>query len=177
MLEGECLHHREVCDAIAATTLVVHPGYSAWTRVQKKSYDALLRSLDDLAALQASFRVRIAPKNMGSWECCHFRSPEFLSDVRDRDLGYTLDIGHAHLNRNLQAFLDEYPPIHVHVHDNGGEVDDHAACGTGSVDFDRVLPFLPADVPRILEVKSMGDIGPSLRHLRYAAGRGDAVDD
>jgi sugar phosphate isomerase/epimerase len=157
----------EICDTIDASTLVVHPGYSAWAQTRSESYSALQRSLDDLAVLQASYRVQIAPENMGSWECCHFRSPELLSELRDRDLGYTLDIGHAHLNQNLHAFLEEYPPVHIHVHDNWGEVDDHAACGTGSVDFHSVLPFLPTDVPRILEVKDVGDVGSSLRYLQH----------
>ncbi len=155
----------EICDAISATTLVVHPGYSAWRQVHADSYAALLRSLDDLAVLQASYRVRIAPENMGSWECCHFRSPELIRQLRERDLDYTLDLGHAHPNGNIRMFLEEYPPVHVHLHDNGGVIDDHAACGTGSVEFGEILPLLPARVPRILEVKSPGEFEDSLDFL------------
>ena len=160
----------EICDRISASTIVVHPGYSAWAQVHNVSYAALLRSLDDLAVLQASYRVRIAPENMGSWECCHFRTPELLQDLQERELGYTLDIGHAHLNRNIQAFLDEYPPIHVHLHDNQGEIDDHAACGKGTIDLHGILPLLPPDVPRILEVKSIQDFRSSLAYLHGPVG-------
>ncbi len=155
----------EICDAISATALVVHPGYSAWHQVHAESYAALLRSLDDLAVLQASYRVRIATENLGSWECCHFRSPALIEELRGRELGYTLDVGHAHLTGNLREFLDEYPPIHVHLHDNDGTVDAHAACGTGSIDFGEVLPHLPPDVPRIIEVIHPGDFEASLRYL------------
>jgi sugar phosphate isomerase/epimerase len=167
----------EICDAISASTLVVHPGYSAWSQVHAESYAALLRSLDDLAVLQASYRVRIAPENMGSWECCHFRSPELLQELREREFGYTLDIGHAHLNNQVHAFLAEYPPVHVHLHDNGGEIDDHAACGTGSIDFGEVLPLLPSDVLRIIEVTSFGDFGSSLDFLQNSVERPRSIND
>jgi sugar phosphate isomerase/epimerase len=65
----------------------------------------------------------------------------------------------------------------VHLHDNGGEIDDHAACGTGSIDFNEVPPLLPSDVPRITEVKSPGEFEDSLGFLLNPVERPRSMND
>ena len=175
LIEDLCV----ICDAIRARTLVVHPGYSAWDSCREKSYDALIRSLDALAAIQQEHDVRIGVENMGSWECCHFRTPELIPELRKRDLGYVLDVGHASLNGALPDFLAAAPPIHVHLHDNARITDDHAACGTGSVDFRPVLDRIPDDVPGIVEVRTIGDYEQSRAfleglHVNNLTAPGDA---
>ena len=67
------------------------------------------------------------------------------------DIGFVLDVGHARLNNNLEEFARNGRPCHVHLHDNGGTNDDHAACGTGTIDFAALLPLLPVSASRIIE--------------------------
>jgi sugar phosphate isomerase/epimerase len=140
-----------ICDSIHAATLVVHPGYFPWANMQTISRDALLLSLDAISSIQREHDVRIAIENMGSWECLHFRQPDLLSELEHHDIGFVLDVGHARLNNNLEEFARRSRPCHVHLHDNCGKNDDHAACGTGTIDFAALLPLLPASASRIIE--------------------------
>ena len=140
-----------ICDTIRAETIVVHPGYFPWKNMFGISYAALLHSLDAIAEIQKEHEVRIGIENMGSWECLHFRQPDLLPELERRDIGFVLDIGHARLNQALEVFAKTSRPCHIHVHDNSGTGDDHAACGSGTIDFAQLLPLLPASVPRIIE--------------------------
>ncbi|KLK89412.1 hypothetical protein SZ63_02035 [Methanoculleus sediminis] len=156
----------EVCDRIGAERLVVHPGHVWGAEMRSAAQAALDRSLDDLAAVQQEVNVRFAVENMGAWEICFFRSPEFLDRLAARDLGFALDVGHAHANGNLEAFLEREGAIHVHLHDNHGSRDDHLPCGNGSIDFRRVMAHLPPDATMVVEPNSFQDYERSLEHLR-----------
>jgi sugar phosphate isomerase/epimerase len=140
---------------IGARHVVVHPGYAAYEQVRDRSYASLLRSLDELACLQDEHGVLACVENMGGWECCHFRTPEFLPELAGRGLGFVLDCGHARLNGNLDAFLAAGGCCHVHLHDNGGTNDDHDACGDGPIDFAGVLARLPRQATLVIETREL----------------------
>ena len=55
--------------------------------------------------------------------------------------------------------------IHVHLHDNSGERDEHLPVGAGTVPWRRVLPKLPR-VTRALEVSDLESARRSLEFLR-----------
>lgn len=150
---------------IGAEHLVVHPGYSPYDQVRDRSFASLLHSLDDLARLQEEHGVRVCVENMGSWECCHFRTPSFLPELSARGLGFTLDCGHARLNGNLDKFLAAGGYCHVHLHDNGGESDDHSACGGGTTDFSRILKIIPQQASLVIETRELGEADRSLAYL------------
>ncbi|OPX64398.1 MULTISPECIES: sugar phosphate isomerase/epimerase family protein [unclassified Methanoregula] len=151
-----------VCNRINATRCVVHPGYSAYEQVKDRSSASLLRSLDDIVRLQDEHGVRVCVENMGAWECCHFRTPAFIPELALRGLGMTLDCGHARLNGNLDAFLAAGGSCHVHLHDNDGCIDDHAACGSGTTDFTAVLPRLPTDASLVVETRGLAAADESI---------------
>jgi len=161
-----------ICDEIHAETLVVHPGYFPWENMFGISYAALLYSLDEIAVLQREHGVRIGIENMGSWECLHFRQPDLLLELERRNIGFVLDIGHAQLNHALGVFAKTSRPCHVHIHDNSGTGDDHAACGTGTIDFSELLPLLPPSVSRIIEC---GDPAAYERSVAYLSGIEDSL--
>ena len=155
-----------VCDRIGATRLVIHPGHIWGEEVRYAAARALDRSLDDLAALQREVDVRLAIENMGAWDICFFREPGFLSRLSALELGFVLDVGHAHVNGNLEAFLEEGGAIHVHLHDNCGSRDAHLGCGEGSIDFSRVMQALPRGATKVIEPTSFDQYTRSLEHLR-----------
>ncbi len=156
----------KICDDIDAKTLVVHPGHCAWEPVRDESWSSLMRSLGDLACVQEDHGVKITLENMGSWECCHFRTPVLLERIKGQGLGFTLDVGHAYLNHVLEDFTQDGNPDHVHLHDNLGECDDHAACGSGVIDFNKVLRNLPKNIPLVLECRDLSSYDQSVRYLR-----------
>jgi len=156
----------EICDRIGAERLVVHPGHTWGEEMRGSAQAALDRSLADLAAIQQEVNVRLTVENMGAWEICFFREPAFLDRLADLDLGFALDVGHAHANGNLEPFLEQGEAIHVHLHDNHGSRDDHLACGDGSIDFRRVMAALPPDATMAVEPNSFEQYERSLEHLR-----------
>jgi sugar phosphate isomerase/epimerase len=155
----------DTCYRIGGAHLVIHPGYSAYEQVKERSVSSLLRSLDDLADMQDEYGVRVCVENMGAWECCHFRTPAFNTELTSRGLGMTLDCGHARLNNNLEEFLTAGGFCHVHLHDNGGTVDDHAACGSGTIDYAALLPRLPLDATLVVETRELAAADESIGHL------------
>ena len=158
----------EVCDRIGAERLVIHPGHLWGEEVQGAAERALGRSLNELAAVQGEVSVRLVIENMGAWDICFFREPEFLGRLAGLDLGFALDVGHAHVNGNLAPFLEQGGAIHVHLHDNCGSRDDHLACGEGSIDFGHVMAALPPDATKIVEPASFHQYRRSLEHLKPA---------
>jgi len=104
--------------------------------------------------------------NAGAWDICFFREPGFLDRPCDSGLGFALDVGHAHVNGNPEPFLEEGGAIHVHLHDNCGNRDDHLACGEGSIDFRRVLQVLPRSATKVIEPASFRQYEKSIEYLR-----------
>ncbi|TAJ45233.1 sugar phosphate isomerase/epimerase family protein [Methanofollis fontis] len=155
----------EVCDQIGAGVLVVHPGICLEPHLMRLSERALRRSLYDLSRLQEECAVTLAVENMGSWPCCHFRDTALLPLLADLDLGFVLDVGHAHLNGNLEEFCRLGDPVHLHLHDNDGRTDLHAACGIGGIDFLAVMEAVPSRATAVVEVGDARAVRPSLDYL------------
>ncbi len=154
-----------ICNRIGAEHLVVHPGYFPYEQLKDRSFSSLLHSLDDLARLQEEHGVRVCIENMGGWECCHFRTPAFLPELVTRGLGCTLDCGHARLNGNLDEFLAAGNFCHVHLHDNGGTIDDHIACGDGTIDFPGFWKKFPQHATLVVETREIAAADRSITYL------------
>ncbi len=156
-----------ICDEINAERLVIHPGFTESVSRRMLSLRSLERSLSDLARLQQEFGVTYTIENLGSWDVCHFRTPEFLNRIDELDLGFVLDVGHAHLNGCLSAFLENSAPCHVHLHDNCGLSDEHAGCGSGGIDFEQLMRAIPDDATAVVEARDLRATDESLAFLRH----------
>jgi sugar phosphate isomerase/epimerase len=55
-----------------------------------------------------------------------------------------LDIGHAHLNRQIELFLRTFADriVHIHASDNMGETDQHLGIGYGKINWQRFAETL-----------------------------------
>lgn len=129
----------EECFAIAAEVnaeVVVHPGYFAWPEERERSGQQLKRSIAALSRAAREYSVSYTLENMENWEYFLLKTPEELSLIDG--CGFTLDVGHAHLNHCLPAFLD-HPAQHYHLHDNNATGDLHWAVGKGTIDFGPVM--------------------------------------
>lgn len=130
-----------ICDSIElavaadSKTVVFHPGYYAFTEEYDKAVSSLKKSLEAINEYAEDAGVTCCVENMGNWG--YF----FLKDKSDiplvGDTPFCLDIGHANECGTLDSFLD-VPFMHIHVHDNDGKSDAHAALGEGNIDTLKV---------------------------------------
>ncbi len=141
------------CFAVAAEVnadVVVHPGYFAWEEERCEAEAQFVRSREDLKKTADEYSVAFSFENMGDWEYFLLKTPDELPLIGD--CRFALDIGHAHQNHCLKAFLVR-PADHYHLHDNDGTADTHAAIGEGTIDFVTVMDAVNASgVNPVIEV-------------------------
>lgn len=121
---------------VVGAPVVVHPGYFAWPRERRRAEQQFRRSLAELLEAAEDLSATFYVENMGDWEHFLLKTPDELPLIEGT--GFALDVGHAHQNHVLDAFL-EVPVKHFHLHDNDGTTDAHAAVGDGTVDFSAVM--------------------------------------
>lgn len=85
------------------------------------------------------------------------------------DVKMVLDIGHAHLHRQINGFLDSFPDkiAHIHASDNEGARDDHLGIGYGTIDwlsFARKLMTISFD--GVVVVESVTNVPESIERLK-----------
>jgi sugar phosphate isomerase/epimerase len=161
------------CFRIAAdvdANVIIHPGYFAWEEEREQATRQFIRSMSDLDNLAKEYSITYYIENMGNWNYFFLRYPTELPLIGDT--GLALDVGHAYLNKCLDAFLD-HPIRHVHLHDNDGKDDAHLPVGDGSIDFGKVMDAVIQNgaVP-IIEVSSFTGVQDSITRLEQIAGRG-----
>jgi len=92
---------------------------------------------------------------------------EIGHDPARTNLGICIDVGHAHLAKDagrqpIRNYLERYRGqlIHLHLHDNMQDEDDHRLPGEGSIDWPdllRALGVIGYEGPAVLELHSPGD--------------------
>lgn len=116
--------------------------------------DILLNtSLENLKEMRDLFPdVRLLVENTGirSEKTCLLNQDEFTDLSRDRHWDVLIDVGHANANnwdlfRLVHDLRDQIRGFHLH--NNDGESDQHNRIHNGSIDFDRLLPYLKAEIP------------------------------
>jgi sugar phosphate isomerase/epimerase len=138
----------ELAHDIGAAILVVHPGdlrdprlFADFTHLAEEALGRLARKAEELG-------VMLAVENCGPY---HAGVDRTAADLRSLITGAgspqvraCLDVGHAAVNRNtaeLVALLGK-DIVHLHVHDNHGQRDEHLPVGRGTIDFAPLAPIL-----------------------------------
>jgi sugar phosphate isomerase/epimerase len=160
------------CFRIAAevnANVIIHPGYFAWEEEREQATRQFIRSLSDLNNLAKEYSITYYVENMGNWNYFFLRYPSELPLIGET--GLALDVGHAYLNKCLDAFLD-CPIRHVHIHDNDGNDDAHLPVGDGTIDFGKVMKAVMQNgaVP-IIEVSTFAGVVDSITRLERIAGK------
>jgi len=92
----------------------------------------------------------------------------FYSEINE-DIGLVLDIGHANINGQIESFLKTFREkiVHVHVHDNRGEHDEHLGIQHGNIEWQKVSSLLKR-VPfnKTVVLESIEHVPESLVRLR-----------
>lgn len=176
---------------VGACRLVLHPVCFGLLRPNDRSDVPEIRRVAEYAAGRG---VRLALENTVDAIWILDRVLEEVGDDPEKtNLGICIDTGHAHMSHDagrepISNYLERYAGqlVHVHVHDNRGETDEHLVPGTGTIDWPRVLRTLHAiafDGTAVLEIHpaeggSMPDavrdglafLGSSVRGLRGCIG-------
>ena len=138
----------ELAHDIDAAVLVVHPGdlrdarfFPEFTRLSEEAIGQLARRAEALG-------VVLAVENCGTYHAGVDRSAADLASLiksaASRQVRMCLDVGHAAVNTNLEELvrLLRNDVVHLHVHDNHGQRDEHLPIGRGAIDFAPLAPVL-----------------------------------
>ncbi|MBP1929981.1 sugar phosphate isomerase/epimerase [Methanolinea mesophila] len=156
---GQCF---EVAADVGAS-VIVHPGYFAWEEERPRAELQLKRSIHDLTRMADDLGIQFFLENMGNWNYFFLKTPDEMPLLDGT--GFALDVGHAHLNHCLPAFL-EYPIRHIHLHDNDGKEDTHMPVGAGTIDFLPVMKAVEREkIIPVIEVDTLEGVRMSISAL------------
>lgn len=168
--------------AIGADRMTVHSGelpaaqYSpeALTESWRNSVESLLH----LASLAEGTGITLCVENSNGFarsKMKHTVAPFQLKRMRrqlQQRVAYTIDVGHAmFLGTDPTCLVKELGADTVglcHLHDNGGERDEHGALGTGVLQLEKILRCYLAEgwrFPLNIEVKNLPDLVESVDNL------------
>lgn len=153
---SEVLQAVDLAADLGSRAVVVHPGhvdvdYLALDGERDRACRRLSFALEIVLARARRGAVRVAIENKQrgrGWDMIYTSDDHNLFLKRFPDLGACLDLGHLHTTGGdpiayAAALGDRL--IHVHLHDNRGEQDDHLALDSGSVAWRPVLGALEAN--------------------------------
>jgi sugar phosphate isomerase/epimerase len=129
----------ETAAIFSAEHIVFHPGYERMRHLFYRSewLEISLETWSPLAQRARELGVRLVMENT------HEEHPRdikpLLTELAPQGVGFCFDIGHASAfgPTPVDEWLAELSPWlkAVHLHDNGGQRDDHLAIGQGCIDF------------------------------------------
>ncbi len=163
--------------------LVVHAGVPrAWTHAPgENNRDAARRSIETLATSAEPLGVTVAVELLPNELSTSGSLVHFIEDVLDCcAVAICLDLGHAHLERDVVDVIDtvsEHIAL-VHVHDNRGRHDDHLLPFEGGIEWPAALTSLQkvgCDERLVLEVAPHGSTRDTLSRARSARARMDRL--
>lgn len=152
--------------------VVVHPGHMPILQrgLEEKVMKYNLESLAECSKYAQDSGINMAIENMPDIDGLLFKDLTELDDLVNEINAYiTLDVGHAHnMQFSIPEMLRSSRIKHVHLSDNDGNYDDHAALGSGSLDFKKLFHELDknnyTDI-LVVEVKDYMALCESLRFL------------
>jgi sugar phosphate isomerase/epimerase len=131
---------------------VFHPGCksgisSFYPGADWKQNAASIKELNESAT---DLGLKIAMENLPEKYNFLMKTPDdfsrFYKETGLTDIGIVLDTGHAHLEAQIEPFLQMLPSkiAHVHISDNHGETDEHLGLGYGAIDWQQFAKMLKA---------------------------------
>ena len=160
--------------ALDAKLCVLHPG--AKTGISQfysgAEWKQNVQSIQELYAEAEQLGVNIAIENLPAKYWFIMNSPEdFHKFYKETSLpiGIVLDIGHAHLENQIQPFFNQLADkiVHIHVSDNNGVNDDHLGVGYGTIDYDWFADTLKQiGYNQRIVVESCDHVSESLQKLK-----------
>lgn len=159
----------EAADRLGARLVVFHPGYDRWKYggLDHLWLEQNLRFWPPLLKLAAEQDCMMVLENIFEQDAGTLSN--LLSALDSPWLGHCFDIGHWNLfaGVSLSDWFDALGSrlVHLHLHDNFGQGDDHLPVGEGNIDFVALLeliPNLPAAPTMTLEAHTQENLLRSL---------------
>jgi len=153
---------------------IFHPGLkTAVTSFYPGSdWQLNMKAVRRLQKIAEKHRVKIAIENVPEPFPFVLKSVEDFSRFYDElndDLSLALDVGHANLNHQTQAFITTFSDkiVHVHASDNKGNYDAHLGIGHGTINWTNVAKALKSiNYNGTVMLESIKHIEESLERLQ-----------
>jgi sugar phosphate isomerase/epimerase len=149
----------EVAETIPFRYLVQHLGVGG-EEYDEGKLEAAFTALEDLMLFARHRGVEILIENIPNRLSTPERLRYFL-EITHLDLGYCLDLGHAHMDEGVEAAFQSMGERirSTHLHDNDGHSDTHLfpLLGGGSIDWKRAMELLRTradQYPLLLELRN-----------------------
>lgn len=140
------------CD-LEAKVVVVHSGFKSPLDYlkPKTSWSLFLEVLKHLNKLASDLDIYVGIENMPSGTIAIIQSCKealtLIEEIRALDkIGLALDVGHSntigvHEARDYLLKASDHL-LHIHLHDNNGDVDSHLAVGSGTINWASIIPLI-----------------------------------
>jgi sugar phosphate isomerase/epimerase len=173
----ETVRQMKACLSLASDfsqLAVVHPGHLSPLGMQlpDAAWAQNILGIQQICDHAADLGMEIAVENMVNMPALLGRRPEEITGILEtvgRDnAGFILDVGHANTNGNVETFLKlKDKVIHVHIHDNHGQRDEHLPVGNGTVPWEKVAEAFEGYQGRIVtESRSLEEGQRSLKRFK-----------
>lgn len=164
--------HLSMADGFAKIA-VLHPGYMSpyGAKLPLESWQASIGAIQDLCDLALDFDIIVAIENMPKMPNIFGKDPDEMLNILDqvdrKNVGMTLDLGHANTAGLVDDFLEKCMDrvVHMHIHDNHGRYDEHLPLGQGCIDWKNVMGKLSSY--KGLMVTEMGSLAEGSQCIEY----------
>jgi sugar phosphate isomerase/epimerase len=167
----------DVAETLPFEIMVLHVA-TVRDEADQRRWDAAFTSLEHLVLFAKQRGVLLALENTPGEMATPANLRHFLADTHLPNLRLCFDSGHAHMEGGaLQAVEAMHGLIATtHLHDNHGEKDEHLLPFEGTIEWDKLMHVLSADLPRVIELREQpGQPVPSFDAIRAAFDKLEAA--
>ncbi|MCW3998616.1 MAG: sugar phosphate isomerase/epimerase [Candidatus Bathyarchaeota archaeon] len=160
--------------AIDAKMWVFHPAQRTGIGqfYPDEDFKAMCRSVEELYAEAEEYGVNMAMENLPHKYWFLMSTPaEYLRFYRETNLpiGITLDLGHAHLEGQIEPFISQLADkiVHIHASNNHGLDDEHNGVCDGTINYVSFTESLKKiGYDKTVVVESMRGVPESIARLK-----------
>jgi sugar phosphate isomerase/epimerase len=162
----------EIAEAVPFRYLIQHLGVSG-QEFEERRFDSAFSSLEEIKVFASQRGVEVLLENTPNALSTAERLNHFLLATH-LNLNYCFDIGHAHMNGEIEKEFELMKPRirSTHIHDNDGKEDQHLFPGKGSIKWPSAMQLLashPEQYPLLLELREPPDMEHPIEKAKRAA--------